>query len=346
MQQYYYQDGGTPYAPSLDLSSQNVQKFYGVGLRDQITVNSHWRLDLGVRYDLINEGFGQNLFYEDEDVQPVPGSPSTYYVADYGNVEQPHFIEPRLGTSYKITNNDSVAFTYGKSINESGSGEQASPNAFNEYSPFRNIPITTALSNAYQQVPALFGPSLTPATCYPTIPYPVGATAATAPSYAGSVGTNLQLGKPCASLAQLLYFQGDGYYPEVAAVVPATFENYDFNYSHQFKNGAALRLAPFFRQGKNIQVASAPLIYNAATGVYSFGSFVNQPGGKNTTTGMNVEFTLPDRPYGFTGFLSATYLNEFTNTPPAGDNPYGQDFEPVVPAAVVCYGRPSTAPAS
>jgi hypothetical protein len=330
LQQYYYQDGGTPYAPSLDLSSQNVQKYYGVGLRDQVTVNSHWRLDLGVRYDLINEGFGQNLFYEDEDIQPVPGSPSTYYVADYGNVEQPHFIEPRLGTSYKITNNDSVAFTYGKSINESGSGEQASPNAFSEYSPFRNIPITSALSSVYQQAPALYGPSLTPATCYPTIPYPVGATASTAPSYAGSIGTNLQFGKPCASLAQLLYFQGDAYYPEVAAVVPATFENYDFNYSHQFKNGSALRLAPFFRQGKNIQVASAPLEYNPVTGVYSFGSFVNQPGGKNTTTGMNVEYTLPDRPYGFTGFLSATYLNEFTNTPPAGDNPYGQDFEPVV----------------
>jgi hypothetical protein len=335
LQQYYYKTGGTPSPPSLDLNSQNLQKYYGLGLRDQITVNSKWRVDLGVRYDLINQGFGPTLYDQDENIQPVPGSPSTYYVADYGNVEQPHFIEPRLGTSFKIDTNDSVAFTYGKSINETGSGEQASPNNFDEYAPFANIPITPALANAFQPSYGIFGQyypnnTLTAATCYPQIPFPVGATASSAPSYAGSIGKNLQFGKPCSNLGELLYFNGDAYYPEVAAVVPAVFENYDFNYSHQFSNGSAVRIAPFFRQGKNIQVATAPLIYNPVTGVYSFGSLVNQPGGKNTTTGVNLQYTLPDRKYGLTGFVSATYVNEFTNTPPAGDNPYGQDFEPYV----------------
>jgi hypothetical protein len=108
------------------------------------------------------------------------------------------------------------------------------------------------------------------------------------------------------------------------------FENYDFNFSHQFKDGSAVRIAPFFRQGKDIQVATAPLIYNPATGVYSFGSLVNQPGGKNTTTGVDLQYTFPERKYGLNGFISATYVNEFTNTPPAGDNPYSQDFEPYV----------------
>jgi hypothetical protein len=331
LQQYYYQQGGTPYAPSLDLSSQNLQKFYGAGFRDQIQVNNNLRLDLGVRYDLINEGFGKTIYYEDENTQPVPGAPGDYYVTNYGNVEQPHFIEPRLGLSYKLNSTNSVAFTYGKSINETGSGEQASPNSFAAYAPFANIPITPALTNVYQQSTGTFGPTLTPLTCFPTVPFPIGATSKTNPSYNGSVsGGTLQLGKPCASLAQLLYFQGDAYYPEIAAVVPSVFENYDFNYSHQFKDGSAVRVAPFFRQGKDIQVATAPLVFNPATGVYSFGSLVNQAGGKNTTTGVDLSYTLPERKYGFTGFVSATYVNEFTNTPPAGDNPYGQDFEPLV----------------
>jgi hypothetical protein len=331
LQQYYYKSGGTPYAPPLDLASQNVQKFYGLGLRDQIQVNPSLRLDLGVRYDLINEGFGSNLYYEDENTQPVPGSPGTYYVNDYGTVEQPHFIEPRVGFSYRVNSDNSVAFTYGKSINETGSGEQASPNSFAAYQQFTNIPITPYLTTNWTDTPGLLtGVLANPTTCYPTIPFAKGATSSSVPDYNGSVGTTLQLGKPCANLGQLLYFNEDAYYPEIAAVVPAVFENYDFNVSHQFKNGSALRVAPFFRQGKDIQVATAPLVYNPATGVYSFGSLVNQPGGKSTTTGLNVEYTLPERPYGFTGFVSMTYVNELTNTPPAGDNPYGQDFEPLV----------------
>jgi hypothetical protein len=334
LQQYYYQQGGTPYAPSLDLSSINLEHFYGLGLRDQIQVNQRLRLDLGVRADYIDEGFGDNLFYEDENVQPVPGSPSTFYIPNWGFVDKPHFIEPRVGGSYRMGNNDSVAFTYGKSINETGSGEQASPNNFDEYYKFENFnnpAAMAALNNVWVPNPwYITGLTATPMSCYPTIPFATGANSKSPPDYNGKVGSTLQLGKPCSNLGELLYFNNDAYFPEIAAVQPAVFENYDFNYSHQFKDGSALRIAPFFRQGKDIQVATSSLIYNAATGTYSFGTLVNQPGGKNTTTGLDVAFTLPERPYGFTGFVSATYLNEFTNTPPAGDNPYGEDFEPVV----------------
>ena len=342
LQQFYYKSGGTPYAPGLDLDSENLQHFWGVGLRDQVQVNSRLRLDLGLRADYIDEGFGSNAYYEDEDVQPVPGSPSTYYVANYGFVEEPHYLEPRLGASYRLGNNDSVAFTYGKSINETGSGEQASPDSFNQFAQFNNFSLLPGTPGAsIPWVPfqwPLTGLTVTPSDCYPTIPFPTGANAKTPPSYSGSVGTTLQLGKPCGTLGELLYFNNDAYYPEIASVQPATFENYDFNFSHQFANGSALRIAPFFRQGTDIQVATAPVIYNPVTGVYTFGSLVNRPGGKNTTTGLDLAFTLPERPYGFTGFISATYVNEFTNTPPAGDNPYGQDFEPYVPPVSYAAG--------
>jgi hypothetical protein len=337
LQQYYYQSGGTPLPPAVDLRSVNLQHFYGAGLRDQLQVTSKFKLDLGVRYDLIDEGFGSNLAYEDENDQNVPGNPY-YQDIGYQEADHPHFIEPRLGGSYRIDPTDSVAFTYGKSINETGSGEQASPENFDSYQPFANIPIGAVAS--VLQAPnggtgasagTVFGnPYATPQTCYPAVTFPVGASANTAPSYNGSVGSTLQLGKPCANLAQYLYFNGDVYFPEVVSVTPAVFENYDFNYSHQFKDGSAVRIAPFFRQGKNIQVFTTPLVFNPATGTYQTGSIVGQPDGKQTTTGVDLSYTLPEKKYGLNGYVNATYVNEFTNTPAAGDNFEGQDFEPVV----------------
>jgi hypothetical protein len=337
LQQYYYQEGGTPLPPAVDLRSVNLQHFYGSGIRDQVQVNSKLKLDLGLRYDDIDEGFGNNIAYEDEATAAAVGNP--YYAdVNYQGADHPHFLEPRLGFSYRIDTNDSVAFTYGKSINETGSGEQASPENFDAYQQYTSIPIA-AVSSVLQApngqtgsaAGTVFGnPYATPSSCYPAVTYPVGAGANANPAYNGSVGTTLQLGKPCANLGQYLYFNNDVYFPEIVAVTPAVFENYDFNYSHQFKNGSAIRIAPFFRQGKNIQIFTTPLVYNPATGTYQTGSIVGQPDGKQTTTGLDLSYTLPERKYGLNGFINATYVNEFTNTPAAGDNFEGQDFEPVV----------------
>jgi len=74
------------------------------------------------------------------------------------------------------------------------------------------------------------------------------------------------------------------------------------------------------------------VLFDAATGTTSVGSLTSLPSGTNQTTGLSLNVTLPDKPYGFTGFVSATYTNELTNTPSFGDNPYTQDFEPFVPA--------------
>jgi hypothetical protein len=345
LQQYYYQQGGTPLPPAVDLRSVNLQHFYGSGLRDQLQVSSKFKLDLGLRYDDIDEGFGSNVAYEDEATQNVVGNP--YYAdVDYQAADHPHFLEPRIGASYRIDATDSVAFTYGKSINETGSGEQASPENFDAFQPFTNIPVTSALANIFQggtpfgnPAPTVIAASTptnptaynqTTILCNTAVPYATGASANANPSYNGSIGNGLQLGKPCANLGQLLYSQDDVYFPEIVAVTPAIFENYDFNFSHQFKDGSAVRIAPFFRQGKDIQVFTTPLVFNPATGTYQTGSIVGQPDGKQTTTGVDLSYTLPERKYGLNGFVNATYVNEFTNTPAAGDNFEGQDFEPVV----------------
>jgi len=127
----------------------------------------------------------------------------------------------------------------------------------------------------------------------------------------------------------LLYQAEDAFFPEITATQPSTFDNFDLTYSHLFRNGSALKINPFNRQGYDIVAVTAPLIF--VNGVQEFGSFVNYPYGRSTTTGVGAEYTLPDRPSGFTGFASATYINAFTNTPAAGDNNQGaEDFEPVI----------------
>ncbi len=341
LQQYFYTQGGTPSVPPLTLNSYELQQQYGLGIRDQIQVNSRLRLDLGARYDRLSNGFGPNLFNQDENVQPVPGSPATYYVNNYAFVDKPHFLEPRAAINFRITPNDSVSGSYGESINLPGGGELASPESFASFERFTSIPVcaTAAPGNACGGAATPFipftlsNPVTTPATCFPTIPFAVGANASTAPSYNGSVGKNLQLGKPCANFGQLLYNAGDLYYAEVSAIQPAVFQNFDFSYSHGFSNGSGLKIEPFYRRGYNVQLTSAPLIYNPATGTSAPGSLSNEPFGKVHATGVNVQYTLPDRPYGLSGFVTASYLNEFINTPAVSAN-FGQDFEPFVnPAA-------------
>jgi hypothetical protein len=344
LQQFFYTKGGTPPVPPLDLNSNEMQDQYGLGLRDQIQVNPKLRFDVGARYDLISNGFGSNLLGQDEDVQAVPGSPSTYYINNYPFVQQPHFLEPRVAGNFRITPFDSISASYGESINLPGGGEIASPRSDASLGAFASIPVcaTAAAGNACGGIAtpwvpfSLGNPLATPATCFPTIPFPIGATASSGPSYKGTVGGSkptLQLGKPCPSYEQLLFDAGDLYYPEVTAIQPAVFQNFDFSYSHGFRNGSGLKIEPYYRRGYDVQLTTAPLIYNPATGTSAPGSLSSEPYGKDYTTGLNLEYTLPDRLVGLSGFVTASYINEFVNTPAVAAN-FGQDFEPFVnPAA-------------
>jgi Carboxypeptidase regulatory-like domain/TonB dependent receptor len=344
LQQYFYTKGGTPDVPPLDLNSYEVQDQYGMGLRDQIQVNSKLRFDFGARYDLFANGFGSNLYGQDEDTRPVPGSPGTYFINNFPFVNEPHFLEPRAAMNFRITPFDSVSASYGESINLPGGGEVASPRSNAEVAQFASIPVCPTVATASAcgglvtpWVPfTLSNPVAGPGSCYPTIPFPAGANSSTPPSYKGSVGganPTLQLGKPCSSYAQLLLDAGDLYYPEITAIQPAVFQNFDFSYSHGFRNGSGLKVEPFYRRGYDVQLTTAPLIYNPATGTSAPGSLSSEPYGKDYTTGLNLEYTLPERPVGLSGFVTASYINEFVNTPAAGAN-FGQDFEPFLnPAA-------------
>ncbi len=329
LQQFFYMKGGTPPVPSMTLSSRELQNQYGMGLRDQIQISNNVRFDAGVRYDLINNGYGNNLFYANENTQPVPGAPTIPFITNYPFVEQPHFLEPRAGLSVRLTDRDSLQFSYGRAINLQGQGALASPE-FNSYaSVFGNIPVNPNYIATGD--PFISYRNVGPNNCFSYLPYPIGAGPNAQPSYNGTVAgpsPTLQLGRQCANYGELLYGANDAFYPEVSAVQPVVFNEYDLSISHEFRNGSALKIAPFFRQGAEVTAVTANLI--DVNGQFQPGTLTNQSAGKSTTTGVDFLFSLPEHPVGLTGFLSATYINEFTNTPPTADNPFAQDFEPLI----------------
>lgn len=334
LQQFFYTQGGTPTVPNLTLASTTPNLQFGTGIRDEIQLSHQLRLDLGLRYDIFNQFLTPGYVYsEDENTQPVPGDPGAFYVPSYGFTNQPHYLQPRIGFSYLVTPKDTVSATYGKSINLGGNGLYASPESTTYDAGYSNIPVNpnwiAGASPIWGNPDApQYNAAGTTLLCYVTEPFPVGATASSQPSYNGVVGTTLQMGKPCANYAQALQQQQDAYFPEIANVQPAVLYNNDLSYAHVFGNGIAMKIDGFNRQAFHVQQITAPLIYNPATGTSSPGSLSSTTNGFNNTTGVDVNVTLPDKPYGFTGFVSATYTNELTNTPAAGDNFAAQDFEP------------------
>jgi outer membrane receptor protein involved in Fe transport len=328
LQQFFYAQGGTPRIPAAMNQSNQIQHTYGIGLRDQFQVNSNLRLDAGLRYDRINEGFGKNLYPQDENVQPVPGAPTVAFIPNYQFVEAPHFLEPRFGASLRLGSHDSMSATYGRSIMLPGSGELGSAGSGITFARFANIPVNPNFTPSGN--PFTGATPVGPNNCQPYLPFVVGAAANAQPSYSGAVGKNLQLGRTCANYADLLYSVNDGFYPDIVSVQPGIMDNLDLSYSHEFGNRSALKVAPFLRQGYKLIAVTAPLVFNSTSGTYGPGTTTSQSVGRSTAAGVDLQYTLATRPVGFNGFLSVSYVNEFTNTPPGSDNPFGQDFWPFI----------------
>jgi hypothetical protein len=328
LQQYFYQQGGTPRVPNAATESTQIQHTYGLGLRDQFQVNRNLRLDGGLRYDQINEGFGTNLVPQDENIQPVPGAPNVAYIANYPFIEAPHFLEPRAGASLLLDRHDAVSLTYGRSIMLPGAGELGSAGTGAQFAAFTNIPVNPNFTPSGN--PFTGATPVGPLNCQPYLPFPTGAGPGAVPVYNGTVGKNLQLGRTCGNYADLLYSVNDGFYPDIVAVQPGVMDNFDFSYSHEFADHSALKIAPFFRRGTDLIAVTAPLVFNPTSGTYGPGTTTSQSAGRSNAAGVDMQYTLPQRPVGINGFFSVSYVNEFTNTPPAGDNPYAQDFWPFI----------------
>jgi hypothetical protein len=116
----------------------------------------------------------------------------------------------------------------------------------------------------------------------------------------------------CKSYGEQLYWIGDQIlFPDAGNSRPALYSNYDLSYSHQFRTGFGVRVTPFYKLGTNLPTFSVTATLPGGGVIASPANF-----GFNRTTGVEASFTTPDRPFGFSGFLAATYQNVLSTTLP------------------------------
>lgn len=272
---------------------------YGAGIRFQYTPSSRVNFDLGVRYEGQNQHWFNQLGQYGQAlpaaINPFDISPSAYTAS----VLYPHVVEPRLAVAYKMGNDSAIRFGYGRSAVFANAQSAGTPFHLYGLQPFLNV--------------------------------------AAKPGPGSECGINGQIqipvGQPgCTTYAQQLYWAGDNVEaPDVGNTFPANYSNYDLSFSHQFKNGFAARLTPFYKLGTNLP--DFTLITILPGGGEIFGT-ANQ--GFNRTTGVEFNLTTPVRRLGFSGFLAATYQNVLSTTPPLSIN---ETNVPLLSDATVALGN-------
>jgi hypothetical protein len=268
-----YFPNGIPRIPVSGINYNGADfHVFGIGLREQYAASEKLKLDLGIRFDQQIQQYGFNPLNPTEPNNPSDVAPSA--VSD--TYLKPHELEPRAAASYQFGPNDAVRASYGRSVVFLTGQTAGTPAGFYNYAPFLNVP-------------AVPQTNFTCGSGYNTKPL------------------------PCQNYAQQLYWLYDQNFdaPDLGGALPAIYSNYDFTYSHQFKNGLAFKVTPFYKLGVNLP--SFALVNSLAAGSAVF-TVNNQ--GINRTTGVEAGLSTPDRRVGFSGFVTATYQNVLGSTPP------------------------------
>jgi len=147
------------------------------------------------------------------------------------------------------------------------------------------------------------------------------------PSYDNSTGKpamwcGLTGTQQCANYAQQLYWLVRDYrfgaQPLGTQLHGATFTNIDLSWAHEFRDGSATKVTPFFRRGYDIVEQTANVIgINANTGAPIYGNTAYSNGGSQIATGLELIYTKMV-PVGWSIQAGATYINQFGNEPPGG----------------------------
>jgi hypothetical protein len=274
-------------------------QFWGAGIRDVIQLGSRLRFDVGGRFDGANYKQKFNP-YADPAFQ-TPNNPQDVAPATVTpQFTNPVVFQPRIGFSFEITKNDSIRAEFARTTNlipGQGFG-----------TPFQTFP---ALNPALLSIPA---------------------TDTVAAPACGS-GANPRGFYKCSNYAQQFYWAADQVdAPDVGGTLPPKFSNYDLTLQHQFKNGMGLRLTGFYKRGYDLGDFT-PLTFGppGPDGNPSFTIYAAASTGIERTTGAEMYFTLPTVAKGFSGFVSATYINALSNIPPGASGEEG--VSPVYSAA-------------
>ncbi len=146
----------------------------------------------------------------------------------------------------------------------------------------------------------------------------------------------------CASYADQLYWLTRDYrYGSStleAPLVGATFTNVDLSWAHEFRDGSALKLTPFYRRGYNVVEQTAQIIgFNYQTGSPVYGDVAYSNLGIQKATGIEALYTK-ELPLGLSMQLGATYISQFGNEPP------GAFLQPAALALGMVYRSPDLSP--
>ena len=147
------------------------------------------------------------------------------------------------------------------------------------------------------------------------------------PSYDNTTGApamycGVQANQQCANYAQQLYWLTRDYrfgaQPVSTQLEGSTFTNIDASWAHEFRDGSATKLTPFFRRGYNVVEQTAQIIgINPNTGAPIYGDTAYSNLGSQIATGVEFVYTKAV-PVGLSIQAGATYINQFGNEPPGG----------------------------
>jgi hypothetical protein len=279
---------GTVLAPGYGNSSNgSFFQNYGLGLRIQYSPTTKLHFDFGARY----EGQNQHWFSpigNPNDINNPFDVPTQLWTPQ---IVSPKQWEPRFSVNYQLSTSDAVRASYGRTV------------------------VFISAQNA--GTPLGLKGNLAPLAALP--PNTVGLTPGQIATQCGTSPTNPVIPLPntkpfpCQNYLQQYFWSIDNGLdaPDGGGILPASYSDYDFSYSHQFKNGLAFKVTPFYKFGTNLPTSVVLLTLPGGGSIFSGGSK-----GVNRTTGVEFSLTTADRPVGFSGFLSGTYQNVLQSAPP------------------------------
>lgn len=319
--------GQLPVMPTTGWNYNNADfQQFGVGIRDQWSPSAKLHVDYGLRID------GQNLRWAANPFSADLGNPSDVglgYASLSDSYLRPRFVQPRLSVALVPDPRNSVRFSYGRSVSFFFAQTAGTPSAMANIDPvLYQIPAkdTNVVNINPSNGPIGLGPACGSGWHGP-----------------GSNGNGKYFQNPyvyfsgaqvlnqpgwyfkCPNYAASLYWTFDQGFsaPDIGGSFPATYNNWDLSWGHQFRSGWGSKLTAYWRRGYDTYQTT---LLNAGppdpvTGQQNAGSFQERETGIQKAFGLEFVMTTPDRPYGLSGFVSANYVNELTNTPPvSGSN--------------------------
>jgi len=304
--------------PYSDESTHTPRQDFAFYLKDTFSPTDRLKMDFGIRMDAVNWRYPNcDIHWCLPTSFTTTGGVTTYQFNYAKETRTPRVWEPRLNVSYQVSRNDSLRATYGRSVQFAPIAAVDVTGSDTAYSAFRNVPSRDPLTGTT----AMF------------------------------CGTGVQLGSdptfantPCANYADQLYWENQAAILgiPITPLLPTTFNNYDFTYSHLFPHQVAVKITPFYSksfyqvaQTAQQLVKNGVPVVNPTSGAPVLGPSVSSNLGKNQITG--VEFLLTkEAAYGLSGSLSLTYQNEFSNVVPTSPS---EDFFPSIPPASLQLGN-------